>query len=238
MEFKLTDEQFTAFIEECMTKYQNTHGVSHRRIVWTDIDEIIDILNQLCQKAPLFNIFFPHSGLGRFEKVSKAKEEGFIEIITLSRRYIKPKQLILEYIPDFTMWSYFRLESEPMQPLNGYGNTIFGYNELAQLDSGEYVSYDYIDSSEFQDTEENFKYVSRHFEGDFVIVPVNSPYNRISQSTDDGRHSDLTKEEFDFYITRCVGNWKLLHWTQKNYQRHIAEIKRIYAKKEAIMANQ
>lgn len=229
MEPRLVDKQFTAFVEECMTQYQDTHGVSHRRIVWTDKDEIIKILNLLCQKAPLFNMFLPKRNLLRFQKVGKATEKGFIECSGgTTNRYIKPKQLVLNYMPDFTMWSYFRLESEPVQPLEKFYCNA-GFNEAIELKSGEYVDRSFNDVPEFREENYGYKVLMRYYKGDFVICPVQSPYNRISQSTDDGRHNDLTMDEFDFYITRCIANWNLLDWNRNDYDRNIADIKRVYA---------
>lgn len=224
------DEQFIAFINECIEKYAVTHEVQHERIVWTDMNEIIHILNQLCEKAPLFNMFLPVRGFERFEQVNEAKEKGFIELggNHCIIRYVKPKQLILDYYVGAMQWSYFRLESVPTERVLE-GREHLDRDYLTELASGEYIDREMELSDDFVKENPGMKAVMRYYRGDFVIVPVESFYNQYSVSTDNGRHNSMNKDEFRFYIEECLHMKGHLKWDYNDYENKINYFKRLYA---------
>lgn len=226
---RVTNKGFNAFVEQCVENYQSTHGTSETRIVWDSMIDIIEIINQLAKSAGALNMFMPKFGFMNVRSAKLAQEYGFMEVLGSGNpRYICPKALVLEYNPISIEWSYFRLESVPQTKFEEH-HCIDSFNHMIQLPSTEYVDINLLESDAFRIEHPEYKVVMRYFEGDFVIWPAKSPYNVLASSATDGRHSDLNRDEFRFYIDCCIGEPDLLEWTLDGYAGMIDKMKAAYA---------
>lgn len=171
---------------------------------WTDINDIVDVLNVLSRKTTFNHMFFPSGGGLDFEVAELASEKGFICIKALGYFLVKPKLLRVENIGKDYIWSYFRLELYEVDPIeDNYVSESLPYQQLTEDVPGNYVSwkcgnYGYYEND--QPLPVNYRMVERYLRGSFVIFSKFSIYNEIS-ATYDARHDKMDAEEFRAYIT-------------------------------------
>ncbi|MBQ4522046.1 MAG: protein kinase [Lachnospiraceae bacterium] len=168
---------------------------------WSNIDDIITVLNLLGRMPNINHMFVPSGGGEDFEKAEKAEEEGCICIKSLGNVIVKPKCLYAENVEKDYIWSYFRLELEELQPIFEIVEEQI-YENLTEDVSGHYISwkcgnYGYYDDG--TPLPANYRIVYRYLKGSFVIFAKSSIYNDIS-GTYDARHSKMTAEQFRDYI--------------------------------------
>lgn len=169
--------------------------------IWTDIDDIVNVLNLLGSMPSLNHMFLPNGGGLDLKNVSCSDEDGCIEIDAMEKYVLKPKRLLVENISKDYIWSYFRLELEDLSPIfpdETYGN----YERLTDDSKGNYLSwvcgnYGYYDDG--TPLPEKYKIVSRYLNGNFVMFSKGSIYNEIS-GTYDARHNKFNTEVFRKYI--------------------------------------
>lgn len=168
---------------------------------WSDIDDIITVLNFLGRMPNINHMFVPSGGGEDFESAERAEEDGCICIKSLGNVIVKPKCLYAENVEKDYIWSYFRLELDELKPIFEIvdGQT---YENLTEDVAGHYVSwvcgnYGYYDDG--TPLPANYRIVYRYLKGSFVIFAKSSIYNDIS-GTYDARHSKMTAEEFRDYI--------------------------------------
>ncbi len=171
---------------------------------WTDINDIVDVLNVLSRKTTFNHMFFPSGGGLDFEVAELASEKGFICIKALGYFLVKPKLLRVENIGKDYIWSYFRLELYEVDPIeDNYVSESLPYQQLTEDVPGNYVSwkcgnYGYYEND--QPLPVDYRMVERYLRGSFVIFSKFSIYNEIS-ATYDARHDKMDTEEFRAYIT-------------------------------------
>lgn len=178
------------------------------RVMWEDINDIVKILKTVCSFDSLNHMFFPISGGLDLEDVRLSHEDGCIELDFQLIHIVKPKRLIFESFGDNHEWNYFRLETEELEPSGVYEEREEDYEEaVSELSPGQYYPY-YImeDPSCYKDDysiTDFSRHITRGFRGSFVIFCKRSPYN-LDASTYDGRHNEMTTDEFRKYIQRNV----------------------------------
>lgn len=168
---------------------------------WTNIDDIIMVLNLLGKMPNLNHMFIPSGGGQDFEYAERAEEEDCICIKSLGNVILKPKSLYAENIEKDYIWSYFRLELEELPPVSEQRN-IQTYETLTEDVPGHYVSWKCGNYGYYEDDKplpKGYRTVQRYIKGSFVIFSKSSVYNDIS-GTYDARHSKMTTEQFRDYI--------------------------------------
>ncbi|WP_144468583.1 protein kinase domain-containing protein [Bacillus pumilus] len=168
---------------------------------WTDINDIVSVLNLLGTMPGLNHMFLPGGGGLDLNSVSLAIEEGCIEINAQALYIGKPKKLIVENIDKDYIWSYFRLELETINPIFEISPN-YSYEMLTDDLSGEYFPWICANYGYYEDGKplpKGYKMVNRYLKGDFVMFSKASIYNQIN-STYDGRHNDANAEIFRQYI--------------------------------------
>lgn len=168
---------------------------------WTNIDDIIMVLNLLGKMPNLNHMFIPSGGGQDFEYAERAEEEDCICIKSLGNVILKPKSLYAENIEKDYIWSYFRLELEELPPVSEQHN-IQTYETLTEDVPGHYVSWICGNYGYYEDDKplpKGYRTVQRYIKGSFVIFSKSSVYNDIS-GTYDARHSKMTTEQFRDYI--------------------------------------
>ncbi|OME19939.1 protein kinase domain-containing protein [Paenibacillus odorifer] len=172
-------------------------------LIWRDAAQVVEILKQLAHLN--FNHTFLHHGGGMdsvsIEHATWLKEPNMIAL-NLGFGIIhvfKLKRLVWEIPNEDPRFSYFRLEFDTLAPK--FPNIIKRLHKLGIEEPPSeflYVSPRGLyrpDHSKYQ----HLKHIYRWYSGVFLIVHKGSIYNRIQQ-TYDGRHSELTTDEFRTYM--------------------------------------
>ena len=201
-----------------------------KRVIWEDINDIINVLKVLCTYDNLNHMFFPNGGGLDLEDARLSVEEGCIELDFQLIDIVKPKRLIFESFGYDPEWNYFRLELDELEPSGVYEteegeepyNKKYDYEAVSELYPGHYDKYDLVEHRyDYQDMgyeiPENARQVTRWFRGSFVIFNKRSTYN-LTPATYDGRHNKMDTEEFRSYIQRCVD-----HFREKDEKRPFFE---------------
>jgi hypothetical protein len=174
---------------------------------WTDVTEIVQILNKIGSYDNSNHMFYPTGGGLDVEGAKLSSEPGCIEIFTGLTDILKPKLLLFESFKN-PLWNYFRIDADELKP-SGVYKSLEDYpnEELTELESGRYVDRGHWDNSEYEGKPlpKSARVVTRHLRGSFVIFSKSSFYNRKS-STYDGRHNKMTAKEFRSYIEKVISN--------------------------------
>lgn len=181
-----------------------------KRVIWEDINDIINVLKLLCTYDDLNHMFFPRSGGLDLEDARLSAEEGCIELDFQLISIIKPKRLIFESFGYTPSWNYFRLELDDLEPSGVYGPEKIHNNEeeLSELYPGKYDIYELVEyRSDYKhrgyDIPDGARQVTRILKGSLVIFNKRSEYN-LDPSTYDARHNKMSTDEFREYIQREV----------------------------------
>ncbi|WP_238413594.1 serine/threonine protein kinase [Alicyclobacillus sp. TC] len=179
------------------------------RSEWTDGASILQILNAIGESKAMNHTFMPNSGGLDLIKALPSHEQSCIELRMDGLPYIvKPQRLIFHSFPDSEpQWSYFRLETGTLQPTGVYDQLASSYEELGEIDPGEYIDRDYIDSGYYngESLPSNARTVVRILSGAFVIFSKASIYN-MNVGTYDARHERMGDEGFRRYIENVISH--------------------------------
>lgn len=189
------------------------NGMIPASCTWEDKTEIIEILNFIGKNQQINHTFFPTGGGLDLAGAGNSVEEGCIEIYFHKKAadIVRPKALIFQSFGRPYEWSYFRLETEELDPSEVYENLTGQREELTEITPGEYVDRSHWDEGFYGYDEigrelplpDSARVVTRFFSGAFVIFAKGSIYNAIN-ATYDGRHSKMTAEDFKQYIDNTV----------------------------------
>jgi serine/threonine-protein kinase len=169
---------------------------------WTSLEDIINVLKKVGSIDDLNHMFYPNGGGLDLTGADRSKETGCIELHTGGLiDVIKPQKLSFEKISEDNEWSYFRIETDALEPSGVYESNDGTYEEVTEIEPNQYVNRSVWDQNEYQGQPlpKTARVISRYFNGAFVIFRKTSIYNKIS-STYDGRHSKMTADEFRAYI--------------------------------------
>lgn len=190
------------------------------RVIWENIDDIVNVLKVVSSYNNLNHMFFPDGGGLDLEDARLASEEGCIELDFQLIDIVKPKRLIFESFGYDPEWNYFRLELDELEPsiVHEVEDDEEPYEKkydeefVAELYPGQYDKPDMVEyRSEYEemgyDIPKTARTVSRIFRGTYVIFNKRSTYN-LTSSTYDGRHNKMNTDEFRNYIQRNINRIK------------------------------
>ncbi|MFB1067983.1 serine/threonine protein kinase [Vibrio diabolicus] len=178
------------------------------RTTWTDLNSIVQVINELSKTKSLNHMFFPNGGGHTILGASLAEEEGFIALHVSERmvELINPKKLTYESFGVDPSWDYFRLESNTIEP-TGIPNAM-GYKgiseELTEVYPGEYSDYSSWEYHEYEGKPlpEVARRAQRFLKGSFVFFCTSSIYNRLTGKHDayNAGHNTVSEDEFRAFI--------------------------------------
>ncbi|MCB8975947.1 MAG: protein kinase [Ardenticatenaceae bacterium] len=181
-----------------------------QRVVWADIEDIVEILNLISSFNSLNHMLLPDKGGMDLLGASLGSESDTLELIIDDKAIyvVKPKRLMFESFGFDTEWNYFRLETEELEP-TGLTYTYGDREVLVEIRSSYFVSRDEWEDDRDRDRKfpEDSRYVMRYIRGDFLILQKTSHYNRSVYSYD-GKYSQMSADEFRQYIE---GKIQLVH---------------------------
>ncbi|WP_160680669.1 serine/threonine protein kinase [Clostridium sp. C8-1-8] len=197
-----------------------------KRYEWTDINEIIKVLNIIGEEN-LNHTFFPTGGGLDLSGTGTSSEKDCINLYfgsSLHHDVIKPSKLIFNSFYDDYQWAYFRIETCELEPSGVYDTLIRESEELMDLGEANYVSRHYWDLGFYHDKQgleqklpSKAAVVTRFFKGSFVIFAKASIYNSVS-GTYDGRHNRMDDERFRKYIETAVDSLNKRNQTSTDAQ--------------------
>lgn len=191
-----------------------------KRVVWEELNDIINILKVVSSYDNLNHMFFPNGGGSDLENARASHEKGCIELDFQLIGIVKPKRLLFESFGYNPEWNYFRLELDELEPSgvneNEDGEEPYERNNdseaVSELYPGQYdkyniVGYRYEYEEMGYDIPKSARHVTRWFRGALVIFNKRSPYN-LTTYTYDGRHNEMSTDEFRDYIQRNVNYFR------------------------------
>lgn len=183
---------------------------------WTELEDMIEVLNQIGKQCSKSNhMFFPSGGgLDLTGAKLSAVEEGCVELHTKGlTKLVKPQELIFFSIDKDPGWMGFRLDLSTLQPSGVYEeyseNSITEevtevlpgvYEQRAVWDYGYYI---YPDSDREERLRANARVVTRFLRGSLVIFSKVSWYNLVRTKNFDAYnaiHNEFSAEEFYEFI--------------------------------------
>lgn len=179
------------------------------RAIWTDLDDIVRVLQVVGQRPNLNHLFFPSGGGMDLEGAARSdREADCIELDVGTPALLKPKRLLFESFGRDPEWNYFRIETEELAATGVYGDENDddrAVEEVLDLGIGEYVDRAHWDSGEYRESRipRRSRLVVRYRRGAFVVFRKTSTYNR-NPATYDARHNQMTTDDFRTYINRNV----------------------------------
>lgn len=183
---------------------------------WTELEDIVEVLNQIGKQCNNRNhMFFPSGGgLDLTGAKLSVVEKGCVELHTKGLTYlVKPKELIFFSVDKDPGWMGFRLDLNTLQPSGVYEeyfeDTIREevtevlpgvYEQRAVWDDGYYI---YTDSDREERLRANARVVTRFLHGSLVIFSKGSWYNLVRTKSFDAYnaiHNKFSAEEFYEFI--------------------------------------
>lgn len=180
-----------------------------KRVVWTDINCIVSVLNEIASVSALNHMFLPSFGGMDLEAAQLSDEQGKIELTAGFKLVIKPKKLIYEGFDENYSWNYFRIVTDEFEPCLSDTDTsdLNLYPEEVVLIDGEWYHASEAEFVYLNKPQASIDYQSRFYQGgDFVIFQKQSPYN-LDNGTYDGRHARMSSRDFREYIERSIKNY-------------------------------
>lgn len=179
------------------------------RVIWEDPEEIITVLNILGEISNLNHLFYPDIGGLDLERATHCRREpGCIELIANGvPAIIRPSRLLFEGVDADPQWNYFRLETAELEPSGVYDELDEAaiYEELTDVGGEVYANRSFWEDGEYRGKPlpKESRVVMRYFRGCFVIFQKTSIYNQVSE-TYDGRHNQMTADQFRAYIEKAI----------------------------------
>lgn len=176
---------------------------------WTNIDEIVDILNVVGSVRAYNHMFFSGEGGLDFHTAELANEEGCIYLYDeLGRCHlVKPKALFYETFGEYYHWNYFLLElnelDQQLKESNGLEYEVLVEDFPSHYVDGKDYIYGVYDYTSGEPLPKESKLVYRYMRGKLLITMKLGPYNRISD-TYDGRHGQCSHLKFREYIEELI----------------------------------
>lgn len=193
-----------------------------QRYVWEDIDDIVDVLNMISNHTVLKidngnymgnHMFLPQGGGFSLKKVTTSMEEDCIELN--GNIIVKPKRLTFESFASDSSWNYFRLELNDLEKSGVYEDNGSMYEEVAETVKGHYENRHVLDDVDSYkesggEVSDDARFLTRNFNGSFVIFPTDSEYNRndkVIRNSYDGRHNKMSSDDFRSYIESKIKDY-------------------------------
>lgn len=200
-----------------------------RQASWTNLEQIVAVLDRLGKSESLNHTFFPGGGGNDLDSARLSDEPGCVEMSLMRAHILKPLKLMFESFDNDPDWNYFRLEAAPLDPCPEFSPPVEEeerseeerdeeetdipqssavtetYDEEGvEIAPGKYAPLDCWNYGEFEGEElpETARPIVRWLRGAFVIFSKTSFYNFAPGKLDayDGRHNTMTAEEFREHI--------------------------------------
>lgn len=148
---------------------------------WTNLNDIVHILQLLGKYDSLNHMFFPNDGGLDLTDASISYEQGCIELCCDAFVYIiKPRFLSFENINESIEWNYFFLQADPMPAITQNMSKDEYFEEFYETSPLEYLPL----SENNKIVEDNGKvietrHIIRYLKGSFVLFHKDSIYNHI-----------------------------------------------------------
>jgi hypothetical protein len=201
-----------AFRQEANAKWRKclhrlSAGAPNLSLTWTDPTEIIEVL-QTVGESTANHLYFPGIGGLDVTGAGPSAEPGCVEVYCGPERshpeIVRPRSLTLNFVPGMPSLSYLRIETEALEPTGVY-ESVDLREELVEVAPGEYRERSVWEDD---DREPEWRLVTRHVRGAFVIFSKGSAYNLgdrysprlIAGDTYDARHDKMNAAEFRSYI--------------------------------------
>ena len=190
---------------ECLHRVSG--GAPGHSPTWTDLSQIIEVL-QTVGGSTANHMYFPRIGGLDVTGAGPSPEPGCMEVYCGPERshpeIVRPRSLTLNFVSGMPSLSYFRIETEALEP-SGVYESVEAREELVEVAPGEYRERSVWEDD---DHEPGWRLVTRHLRGAFVIFSKGSPYNLgdryaprlVVGDTYDARHDKMTAAEFRSYI--------------------------------------
>jgi serine/threonine-protein kinase len=199
------------------TDWQNIHKTIFadnipNNIQWTNIDDIIRVLNAIGSVNDSNHTFFPSGGGLDLDGAAKSQEQGCIELNFGGLIHIiKPKSLTFESIDKDFEWNYFRLEADTLKASGVYENLpVESFDEeVLEISPLQYLDRSHWDEGEYDGKQlpASARPVIRILKGSLVIFKKTSIYNANS-STYDARHEKLGAVKFKEHVMAAYKHLK------------------------------
>ena len=183
---------------------------------WTQLEDIVSVINILGQNAELNRAFSPDGGGLDLVGAKFSVEDNCIELRFEANMFmiVKPRVLMFESMPGFAEWSYFRLETRQLTPSGVYEGLTGTFEEVLEIAPGDYTSRTVFDqgfiygpSGEEIPLPEDARVITRQFGGSFVVFAKASHYNEIDNYK--GTHNKISADKFRKEIESVVDQYGL-----------------------------
>jgi len=180
-------------------------GIIPTQVIWTELSDILNILNILGSSESLNHMFFPGGGGLDLEGAYPSHENGCIELNCGYTEIIKPTRLIFQSFPGQYEWNYFRIETDGISPSGVYNNLTYDHEEVTEIAPCRYIARHYWDQGTYngKPLPETARVVSRHFKGNFLIFQKTSEFNKSSVAYDD-LWTKLSLDQFNEFIVGVI----------------------------------
>ena len=191
-------------------------------IVWSNIEEIVKVLDLVSQTKSYNHMFLPSDGGLDLNGCILSRKQGFIELnedgyITL----VKPKRLYME-IFGYYQWNYFLLETEQLPPcgLYEYDNADDVYEEcVLEIEPDVYIEPYHLNYGTYNGIKlpDNARKIYFGLKGNYVIFPKDSYYNFNMKSYNALQTEYETPLKFKNFIKETI---KFLRWKEDNPEKY------------------
>lgn len=188
------------YIRDLVSPSQNI-----RTIVWTDLDEIVRVLNFVGRAKAANHMMYATGGGLDFSRIERSAEKGCLKMYmaqSMFAQVVRPKALYYECFQK-TNWNYFILELEKQSPLfytdEREEEDVLEESPGVYVPLGDAVPYGVYDYDKGNRIPENVEVVTRVLQGRMLIITKASPYNYLID-TYDGRHGNCSVTEFRDYM--------------------------------------
>lgn len=164
------------------------------RADWGDTPSIVATLNAIGAFSDSNHVFIPQGGGADLQGASVAAETNCIELhLDNLIVIVQPKQVLFESFKLGPEWSYFRLETHELTPVESRSDPT-ALEELVEIDKGRYAPN--AESNAITQGSRSWepRKVMRSLSGNFVIFSKTSVFNRKDYYS--GLHGDMTNAEF------------------------------------------
>lgn len=213
-------ERRRSFREESLEAWRTlTEGFAGPRpiVTWSEVEDIVDVLVDIGEKAPLNHLFFPSGGGLDIEGSTYSHEERCIELdFGGNTCIVRPVslQLVMPERDPLREWAYFLLQTGELAPSGVYENgSEETFESVLELAPGEYVESFYWDEGYYgvdetgdrRELPEGARRIERCFGGSFLITAKASGYN-LSDVFDAYRatHTKRSPAEFQSFTQEVV----------------------------------
>ena len=164
---------------------------------WTDLNDMISVLNLLGQYDSLNHLFFPDEGGFDLTGASSSYEQDCIELHLGEFVYIiKPKRLLYEYVDKTCEWNYFYIDIEEMNAISQDLSPTCCWEEFCEVAPKDYQPLELFEQMSSEDLRKiKPRHIVRYLRGSMVAFHKDSIYNGII-SKYKGEHSKYTADGF------------------------------------------